>query len=258
MTKRKALSNKTRFEVFKRDSFTCQYCGKKSPEVVLNVDHISPVSRGGKDDILNLITSCFPCNSGKSDRKISDNSVVQRQRAQLDDLNERRNQMEMMVSWRESLTDLQKDYVYQIQNILSEGWHFEASSLAVKEIGNWVKLFSFHKILQAIDTSYLQYVVNDDDGVPTPESWSKAFRMVPRIANVLKNGGMDENLRLIFYARGVLRKRLPNLDDRAAINVMKDAVAHGVQAEIIVSESKRATSWTGFLKEINFLISGVA
>jgi hypothetical protein len=62
-----ALSVRTRFEVFKRDQFACQYCGLKSPEVVLEVDHIVPVSNGGSDDPVNLTTSCWSCNRGKSD-----------------------------------------------------------------------------------------------------------------------------------------------------------------------------------------------
>jgi len=62
-----ALSVRTRFEVFKRDQFTCRYCGRQSPEVVLEVDHITPVSRGGTDDAINLVTSCWECNRGKSD-----------------------------------------------------------------------------------------------------------------------------------------------------------------------------------------------
>lgn len=44
---RKAITKTVRFEVFKRDSFTCQYCGRKAPEAVLNVDHIKPVASGG-------------------------------------------------------------------------------------------------------------------------------------------------------------------------------------------------------------------
>lgn len=82
------ITKKLRFEVFKRDSFTCQYCGRKSPDVVLNVDHINPVKRGGKNDILNLITSCFDCNSGKKDRILDDNSVIKKQQQQLEKLNE--------------------------------------------------------------------------------------------------------------------------------------------------------------------------
>jgi 5-methylcytosine-specific restriction endonuclease McrA len=45
--KRKAMTKRTRFEVFKRDKFACQYCGRKAPEVLLRVDHIEPHSKGG-------------------------------------------------------------------------------------------------------------------------------------------------------------------------------------------------------------------
>ena len=54
------------FEVFKRDGFICQYCGKHPPDITLEVDHINPVSKGGSDDINNLITACFDCNRGKT------------------------------------------------------------------------------------------------------------------------------------------------------------------------------------------------
>lgn len=67
-----ALSVRTRFEAFKRDDFTCQYCGRKSPEVVLEADHIVPRSAGGSDDIINIRTSCWECNSGKSDKPLNE------------------------------------------------------------------------------------------------------------------------------------------------------------------------------------------
>jgi len=54
-----------RFDVFKRDSFTCAYCGRRSPDVTLEVDHIIPVAEGGSDDPENLITACWDCNRGK-------------------------------------------------------------------------------------------------------------------------------------------------------------------------------------------------
>ncbi len=60
-----AISQKITFEVFKRDNFSCQYCGKKSPEVVLELDHIIPIKEGGGDNLENLMTSCFDCNRGK-------------------------------------------------------------------------------------------------------------------------------------------------------------------------------------------------
>lgn len=71
MTKRTPVSKTVRFEVFKRDRFACQYCGRTPPTVVLECDHIVPVSAGGVNEDWNLITACFDCNRGKSDRLLS-------------------------------------------------------------------------------------------------------------------------------------------------------------------------------------------
>lgn len=70
--KRKCVSKKVRFDVFKRDSFTCQYCGSHPPKVVLHVDHIDPVANGGANHPDNYITSCDSCNLGKGARLLSD------------------------------------------------------------------------------------------------------------------------------------------------------------------------------------------
>jgi len=58
---------KIRFAVLKRDNFTCQYCGRKAPDVSLHVDHVIPRSRGGTDAMANLKTACADCNLGKYD-----------------------------------------------------------------------------------------------------------------------------------------------------------------------------------------------
>jgi hypothetical protein len=56
-----------RFKVFRRDSFTCQYCGRRAPSVSLHIDHIVPWSSGGKTELPNLRTACNICNLGKAD-----------------------------------------------------------------------------------------------------------------------------------------------------------------------------------------------
>lgn len=65
MADRKPISKATRFRVFKRDEFTCQYCGNTPPSVVLEVDHMVAVAAGGDNNFDNLITACFDCNRGK-------------------------------------------------------------------------------------------------------------------------------------------------------------------------------------------------
>lgn len=73
--RRKSTGKRLRFEVFKRDHFTCQYCGAQPPEIVLVPDHITPVAAGGETTIENLITSCEPCNQGKADRLLEQRAI---------------------------------------------------------------------------------------------------------------------------------------------------------------------------------------
>lgn len=56
-----------RFAILKRDNFTCQYCRRTSwgDGVKLEVDHIIPRSKGGRDHPTNLATACHDCNRGK-------------------------------------------------------------------------------------------------------------------------------------------------------------------------------------------------
>lgn len=68
---RKSISARVRFEVFKRDGFTCHYCGAHPPGVLLHVDHIVAVANGGENDPDNLITSCEACNLGKGARDLT-------------------------------------------------------------------------------------------------------------------------------------------------------------------------------------------
>lgn len=66
-------SGRGRWEILERDNFCCVYCGLSAPDdnAMLHVDHIVPVSSGGKSYAKNLITSCKPCNLEKSKRRMS-------------------------------------------------------------------------------------------------------------------------------------------------------------------------------------------
>jgi hypothetical protein len=58
----------TRRNIIMRDNHTCQYCGKKKTLADLNIDHVIPKSKGGKNVWENLACSCIKCNSHKRDR----------------------------------------------------------------------------------------------------------------------------------------------------------------------------------------------
>lgn len=60
------VSRALRYQILRRDGFTCRYCGGRAPDVALRVDHVIPVALGGSDQPTNLTTACQDCNSGKS------------------------------------------------------------------------------------------------------------------------------------------------------------------------------------------------
>lgn len=66
--KRKPIKPSLRFDILKRDDYRCQMCGATAKDgAKLEVDHITPVAKGGSNDADNLQVLCRDCNAGKSD-----------------------------------------------------------------------------------------------------------------------------------------------------------------------------------------------
>jgi len=118
-SKRKALSKKTRFDVFKRDEFVCQYCGDTPPRVILEVDHIIPVADGGGNAIENLICSCFDCNRGKGAGSLSTIPATVKQKAER--LRESEEQLKAFYKLAAGKRDRLESEAWEIVNILQAG-----------------------------------------------------------------------------------------------------------------------------------------
>lgn len=172
MGKRKTLSKKIRFEVFKRDKFTCQYCGRMAPDVVLEVDHIKPVAEGGNDGILNLITSCRDCNRGKGKVRLSDNQEVKKQQNQMKELAEKREQMEMLMEWRTELADYENSQVTDLCEYIFTLTGQVPNDYGRARLKKLIRSFSFTEVVEAIDISFPYYYDGSD------ESWNDAFNKI--------------------------------------------------------------------------------
>lgn len=61
-----------RRNIYSRDGYTCQYCGKKLPASLLNIDHVIPKSKGGKNTWKNLVCSCLKCNNHKANNLLKE------------------------------------------------------------------------------------------------------------------------------------------------------------------------------------------
>lgn len=63
--RRKRLKTSLRYAILKRDGFRCVLCGTTAKESLLEIDHITPLARGGETKEENLRTLCKGCNEGK-------------------------------------------------------------------------------------------------------------------------------------------------------------------------------------------------
>jgi len=207
MAKRKALSKKIRFEIFKRDKFTCNYCGR-SPvidDVVLEVDHIVPVKEGGNNHMLNLLTSCFDCNRGKAANKIDDNKVVAQQKKQLDLEQDKKEQMELVFQWHkdcQGIDDEKNKRVFEYVNNLLITRSINATGEAT--LIKLTKKFQLKDVLKAIDISADTYFRYDEDHNLTMES---ASLFIDKIGGILFNMNRSAIENKSSYIKGICRNR---------------------------------------------------
>lgn len=145
MAKRKSLTKKMRMDVFKRDHFKCQYCGNHPPAVILEVDHITPVSKGGDNNVDNLITSCFDCNRGKGAVELSVIPETVAEKAEV--LKEKESQLKAFKLLQRSIKTRQTREINKIEEVYCmffDGYVFTDSfRVSVKK---FLTLLPFHEV----------------------------------------------------------------------------------------------------------------
>lgn len=255
--KRKRVSKKTRFEVFKRDSFTCQYCGAKAPDVILELDHINPVSNGGSSDILNLVTSCYDCNRGKSNRLLSDDAVVVAKLSQLHELQERRNQIEMMIEWEQGLLDIEDEQA----EIVARAWNRLISPFTVSDTGMGVikrhlRKYSVEEIIVGVNEAVDHYIEYDEDSNSTHSSVEKAFDMIWRICNAKRRDKNKPWMKDVYYLRKILMNKFGDRASKSTFGVLEEAVGEcEIEFDVLKRICIEARSLEHFFVSIKIMIA---
>ena len=238
--KRKNLTKKIRFEVFKRDSFTCQYCGQSAPDVVLEVDHIKPIATGGDNELLNLVTSCKDCNRGKGKRELSNKDELKKQVDQLKELNKKREQLRLMMEWKNELSKLEDQKIEYINDFL-EDYDTKLSDYGVKLFKKNIKKYGYQMIYDCLETSFEQYYISGNK-----ESVTKALDYVERIAKCKAGGSDNPMIQKIFYIRGILRNRLTYINERKLMTMLNKYILNDADYETVLVMAKDCNHWTGF------------
>ncbi len=248
MAKREGITKKLRFEVFKRDRFTCQYCGRMAPDVVLNLDHIKPVADGGKSTLLNLVTSCFDCNAGKSDRLLSDDAVVKKQQAQLLLLAERREQAQMVAEWAKELEGVKDFEVQKCEDVILDRSNRRLTDIGKKGAKKLVKKYGLQHVLKCIHLSCDTYLKYEGAAIPSTESVQKAWA---RVSDVCYWHDQPEEKRALPYLWGVMDRNFTLFDRRWASKTCAILFSKGHTVEEMLIAAKNSYCMQDFEEEFD-------
>ena len=259
MTERIPIGKKLRFEIFKRDSFTCQYCGKKAPDVVLEIDHIKPVASGGDNTLLNLVTSCYDCNHGKGARELSDDSVIVKQRDQLDALQERRVQIDMMIEWQSGLSDISQyeldSVVETINNVLPKD--ISLNNIYKNILRKLINKYGISVVLESVSIGESQYL--EYSGLEViPSSIDLFLDKLPGICKAQKMFIENPDLSELYHAKNIICKRFnipKGWNASKAFDIIKEAYDSGEKSANLLEWSKNASCMGVFENELRKAIN---
>ena len=227
MTKRKAIPNKLRFEIFKRDNFTCVYCGAKSPEEKIVIDHINPVKNGGTNDIINLVTACQKCNSGKSAEKLTEEKAMSVKNKEIKKKEIKNKTLLDNIKWAEKvLKEEKKEHakVISLMNTLSNSKLTESGEIKIIE--------AYKKYGIDLCKKYINDFLEDSNR--RYQNKSKMYSFKEFISFKLNRNtlagkkkylmGMGMNIFRRQYCFNVFQEKLIHINDTDVLDIIEDVL----------------------------------
>ena len=244
---RKAISVKLRFEVFKRDNFTCQYCGRKSPDVILHVDHIDPVKNGGDNNIINLITSCADCNFGKKHYLLTDNIVLEKQKKEIKELTKKRKELENLVREREKVRDFGSAELNEaVKHYNSKFKNNHISYVDTQTLKRIIKKFGLIAVLNKIDDVNYRY--------REPNEFTKCRFLAERVAKSLYYEVKSPEDKRVTELKLLLKNQLHNSDynEKMFYKMVNIYKGKGLNIETLITavQNKSFPTLTSFINAI--------
>jgi hypothetical protein len=168
-------------QVYKRDRFTCVYCGVTGADAELQCDHLTPMSKGGSNQMSNLRTSCRKCNQAKGNK--TDFKPMYNNSSKMYFFKYKNESGNVWYKTESNLTD--ETFIVTVVDALC--YEYETIFLKIEDKLN-IKFYSdFENLLIEYDT----------------ESWNED----------IKNGTLSDNQRRNHFHMSYLRMLNPNDSD---------------------------------------------
>ena len=270
VSKRKPISQSLRFDVLEKDNFACQYCGAKATDdnVLLEIDHIVPVSQGGGNNIENLTTSCKKCNMGKGVKKLGAKKRLTLRQKEIRELEQKREQLEAYIKSRLNKTEEIKPLIDYINHIIkiNTGFGFTVSDYAINKFLCLYKKLDKEEFVEVIEnTDFPNIKSSQDISKKEEEARDNANWFIVNIELNLKKSIKKKKqgvVSLSGYLRGILKNRTTGWEDVWEIskdisNILRPIQAREDKIKILeeklipmakeIPQNEDYTSWTRVL-----------
>lgn len=235
--KRRPIRAKLRFEVLKRDGFACRYCGRRAPEVSLQVDHVHPVALGGVNDHLNLAASCAACNNGKGAVPLTETTSA-----------------ELGV-----LTPMEEYAISRARDAWAEEVPLWPSLNATDDmvlVGH-VQRYGVDHVISAIEYLAKLYARSSGCTAFPGDLASRIFFEIGSVAAYFRshNRTRRPSVRELYEIRATARMRLPDFDTAAANRLLESACRNCVDPGMLMAISRttsRWDDWRGCIEQLTF------
>ena len=243
-----------KFEVFEKDSFKCQFCGTGAPIVTLQLSRINDTQQSDNWlDTAFLSTSCKVCENKKtaSDQNTQRNGFIS-----IDELEERLQQLKMLINWRKGMLNIRKQ---QLANLVRY-WENKVPGYSVdndqkKYILTYITKYSCDEIRSAMDMAADKFFVQHPDGTIVNSSVLNAFGKVPEICSTKSELiNAHESDGLLSILEQIKNNITGFFDPRRASQWLNYARSWEVQIEHLFQMASSIQSWTEFSVNIDKMV----
>ena len=191
---------------------------------------------------------------GKKDRLINDNSIIEKQKLQLEELAEKQEQLKMMIKWRESLCNIKNQELESLVKVwkkLAPG--YTPNENGKNKIKKLLREYSYVQVSEAMEIAAQRYLKFEESGDVTNESWNNAFN---KIKGICYYSSMPKDKQIIYAKRGfiigILNKKfnINFYDDIEIKRVIDEQIKQGNNLEDIEYLAKGCYSKSDFLENL--------
>lgn len=177
---------------------------------------------------------------------------------QLDELQVRHEQLEMMMEWQKGLRNLQTEVIDSLVNHWDElTYPYVTNDEERTELTKLSRKYTLLEIMNAMDISSEQYIKYDaQKDEPTEDSVLNAFKKLAGILRNRKDFEKDPELSELYYIRGILKNRFSAYPvETFSMKLMDEARKKGVSIREMRELAKTQSTWTKFKDSVEELMS---